>query len=325
MLEIRSLPWDQTDIRELALLTCAAFQASKDRGLARISVEGMEQWFRRLRFDVPPVVLQVHSDGKVLGGLLLFIQDETRVEINPWALNGHPFVLSEEEDERIAIMLLQEAQAYVRSQGYTRLELNFKQTAGDPIPFYERYPEWYTSLGFQVVTETAIMRRPLKTLGFEIPQLPLGFRLHPLLDFEDETIYRIYYEVYSASLNRFFLDQSDEERRAFFDEDFSRDDPVNEDTSLMLLKDDELVGFSLMRPTHGPENVHLWKFGIHKAYRRRGLGKGLLRLIMARSSEQGLKTMSLGVEPNNTPAYTLYLSHGFKEEVRQTEYVWKPG
>jgi ribosomal protein S18 acetylase RimI-like enzyme len=324
MIETRILPWDQAELRDLAQSTYDVFHASKDAGLARISVDGMEQWFKRLRFNVPPVVLQALSAGRVVGWLLLFIQDETRVEINPWALNGHPFVLSETDDATITRTLLQKSQDYVRSQGFTRLELNYKVTAGAPIPFYERYPEWYQALGFQLVTETAIMRRPLENLEFDIPDIPTEYLLRPLLDFDDEVIYTIYHEVYSASQNQFFLDQSEEERRAFFDEDFSRDDPFNEDTSLILLKEKDPIGFSLMRPTHGPDNVHLWKFGIHKHYRRRGLGKGLLRLIMGRSSNHGLKTMSLGVEPNNTPAYTLYLSHGFKEQIRQTEYVWKP-
>lgn len=325
MIEAEIIPWSQADIQELAQMTYDTFQASKDQGLARIPVDGMEQWLKRLSFDAPPVVLQAQSERKAVGWLLLFIQDETRVEINPWALNGHPFILSRKDEEKIAVKLLQDAQEYTRNQGYTRLELNFKQTAGEPIQFYEKYPEWYRALGFQQVTETAIMRRPLENLGFEDSQLLPEFRLRPLLDFDDEVIYRIYHEVYSASLNQFFLDQSDEERRAFFDEDFSREDPISEGTSLMLLKDEQPLGFSLMRPTHGPDNVHLWKFGIHQDYRRRGLGKGLLRLIMVRSSEQGVKTMSLGVEPNNTPAYKLYLGHGFKEEVRQTEYTWKPG
>jgi ribosomal protein S18 acetylase RimI-like enzyme len=325
MLKTRIVPWNQIDIQALVNLIYEVFQASGDSRLARISLEGMEQWLQRLRFDIPPVSVEVRLDDKLVGWALLFKQDLTRVELNPWALNGHPFVRPREDTQTVIATLIKEAQAYARREGFTRLELNFKQIPEESTSFYDRYPCWYETLGFQLVTETAIMRRSLENFDLGFPELQTGFMLRPLFDFDDEIIYRIYHDVYSASLNRFFLDQSEEERRAFFDDDFSREDPVNGDTSLMLLWDQEPIGFSLMRPTHGEGNLHLWKFGIHQEYRRRGLGKGLLRLIMGRSSEQGIRTMSLGVEPNNTPAYQLYLSHGFNEEFRQTEYAWKPG
>jgi GNAT superfamily N-acetyltransferase len=51
--------------------------------------------------------------------------------------------------------------------------------------------------------------------------------------------------------------------------------------------------------------------GVHPAYRGRGVGRRLLRALLAAAREQGIARISLSVERAN-PARRLYLDEGFR-------------
>ncbi len=315
--------WDEADIHELAEVAYMSLQASEASRREGFTIEMMENWLKRLEFDVPPVIIQAHSSGKLIGWLLLFLHDDKRGEINPWALNGHPLIIPGTPHRQVTDKLFEKAVAFGRQQGLTRIELAFRRPPENSVETYEKNKRLYESLGFHFATETAIMRVKLAPLDFKNNQIPLGFTISPLTETDDEKLYKCYYETFLTGQDRFFFDQTDAERRAYFASTFDKSEPLNSDTSLVLSKNKQVIGFTLVRPTHGEGNVHLWMFGIHPAHRRKGLGKVLLRHIICKSQQQEYSTMSLGCEPINQPAYMLYSKHGFKEEFRKIEFTWK--
>jgi ribosomal protein S18 acetylase RimI-like enzyme len=320
VLEISIHQWDEVDIHELAKLTHSALATTRQEGL---TIERMENWLNELEFEFAPVAIQAHSAGKLVGWLLLFIHDNKRAEINPWALNGHPLVSLRENHKQIAFKLVQQAIDYAKSQGLTRIELSFRRVAGEPAQVYDK--RWFRSLGMRLMTETAIMRCVLSEINLENVQIPSYYKVKLLMETDENELYRCYYKTFSTGKDRFFFDQTDAERRAFFTQTFDRSEPLNKETSLILTKDQQIIGFSLVRPTHGEGNCHLWMFGVHPNYRRRGLGKSLLQLIMKKSAQRGFRTMSLACELNNIPAYKLYRGQGFKKQFSKIDYSWKTG
>jgi len=322
VLETSVHTWSEVDTHELAELTCSALT---NTGQGQLTIERTEDWLNRLEFELAPVAIKAHLAGKLVGWLLLFIHDDKRAEINPWALNGHPLVAPETNHKQVACKLIQQATSFAEEQGLTRIELSFRRAIGEPTQTYEKYGVWYKSLGMRLLTETAIMRCVLSDFDFENARIPSHYRVKALIDADENELYQCYYRVFSTGQDRFFLDQTDAERRAFFDQTFNRSEPLNADTSFALMKDQQIIGFSLVRPTHGEGNCHLWMFGIHPDYRRRRLGKSLLQLIMETSAQDGFKTMSLACELSNVPAYELYRGQGFKKEFSKIEYAWKAG
>jgi ribosomal protein S18 acetylase RimI-like enzyme len=321
-MEIEIITWDQAKPRDLAQLAVPILQTSPATRDLGYSVEGLTQWLQRLQFKIPPILFQARTGRELHGWLLLFRHDTLRATINPWALNGHPFVPRGKQQKMIVTQLLEAAILFAKEEGISHLELHFKYIE-TPQKTQVKLPSIYQDLAFQPMSETALMRRSLDTFMFSTPSFPPEITLHPLLDAADDALYQTYYEIFRTGQDRFFFDQTESERRAFFDETFDRSEPLNADTSLILKKDQQLIGFSLIRPTHGPENVHLWMLGIHPQHRRQGLAKGLLRLLLLKSKEKGYQTMSLACEPQNQAAYSLYHTHGFQEEFRQIEYSWK--
>lgn len=315
--------WDEADIHELAEIAHTSLQASEASRREGFTIEMMENWLKRLEFDRPPVIIQALSSGKLIGWLLLFLHDNKRGEINPWALNGHPLIIPGTSHRQVTDKLLEKAVTFGKQKGLTRIELAFRRPPKNSVEIYEKNKRLYESLGFQFASETAIMRVILASLGFKDSRIPAEYSISPLTETDDEKLYKCYYETFRTGQDRFFFDQTDTEKRAYFESIFDKSEPLNSAASLVLTKNDRIIGFTLVRPTHGEGNVHLWMFGIHPAHRRKGLGKALLRHLIWKSQQQGFRTMSLACEPINQPAYKLYSSHGFKEEFRKIEFTWK--
>ncbi|MHA2327675.1 MAG: GNAT family N-acetyltransferase, partial [Candidatus Hodarchaeales archaeon] len=132
------------------------------------------------------------------------------------------------------------------------------------------------------------------------------------------------YEAFINGKDRTFLDQSENERQEYFKDYYDRSRQYIKDASIVL-KDREnhkIVGISMIRPRE--EDAHLALLATHPAYQRRGLGEKMLRLIVKKVEELGFKTMSLGVDQENTPALNLYQRMGFKSISHIITYCWKP-
>ena len=312
--------WNEVDIHELARIASAALATTGQVGL---TVERIENWLSRLEFEFTPVAFQAHSAGKLLGWVLLFIHDEKRAEINPWALNGHPLVSQEETRNEVTLRLVEQVITYAKRQDLTTVELSFRREKAEPSQTPRKYDELYESSGMRFVTETTVMRRALAESDFDDARFPSDYETKSLTETDEDELYGCYHGTFSTGQDRFFFNQTEPERRAFFNQIFDRYEPLNKQTSLVLLKDHHIVGFSLVRPTHGEGNCHIWMLGVDPNHRRKGLGKSLLRLIMKRSAHEGFRTMSLGCELGNQVARKLYGSHGFKEEFTKVEYSWK--
>ncbi len=169
------------------------------------------------------------------------------------------------------------------------------------------------------------MRRELTKYETARAILPKFFEKKPLSKVDMDVLYSVWTRAFQAQHVRFIVNKSEKERKELFQRLFNPEDSRIEEASCFLTnsnKDGEIVGFSLVRPTHGEDNGHLWEFGISPDYQGRGFGKKLLQLTMNSCVGLGLKSMSLGVDPENKPAYELYTKLGFETEGGFTEYAF---
>ncbi|MFW9916712.1 MAG: GNAT family N-acetyltransferase [Candidatus Thorarchaeota archaeon] len=309
--------WDEIDFQELAHFAYAIRQASKRPDIA---IDRIQAWLSRLEFDIPPVVILAHASEELVGWLLVFIQDNTTVEINPWFLGGHPFVFQEKKGKEIATKLLKKATEYARKEGFTRVGLQFYRDH----PWNNLFRALYESMGMELADETVVMRRKLSSADHLDIKFPSSFKIKPLREIDQEELYKTWYEIFKTGQIRFFTGRTKEQRREFFNECFNPTASIIEEGSLAIVRADnstEICGFSFSRPTHGEGNSHLWEFGISPQFQGKGLGKNFLRLIISQLAQLDLKTMSLGVDPENRAAYRLYQSQGFVEEFGIVEYA----
>jgi ribosomal protein S18 acetylase RimI-like enzyme len=124
----------------------------------------------------------------------------------------------------------------------------------------------------QLMTETAVMRRALTESHVDDARIPSDYETKSLTETDEDELYSCYHKTFSTGQDHFFFSQTDVERRVFFNQIFDRSEPFNKQTSLVLLKDLHIAGFSLVRSTHGEDNCHIWMFGVDPNHRRKGLG-----------------------------------------------------
>ena len=139
--------------------------------------------------------------------------------------------------------------------------------------------------------------------------VPPELTVKPLRKAHVDTLYQCYTAAFSAGDAQFFFEQSEPERRDFFDT-LGREAALNEATSLILLQDEHLIGFSYVLP-YGAGNCHISCMCITPDWQGEGLGKFLLHLIMREAIEAGYQTITLGTE-TEMRAFQLYHKHGFE-------------
>jgi ribosomal protein S18 acetylase RimI-like enzyme len=311
------LPWDQLDLDELARLTCEAREAG--RGTAETAVPRTLEWLRERFAGLSRFAVLARSGGQLLGWCMLVAQNPAKVEVNPWQLGGHPLVAPGQDRDDVGARLLQGATEWARGEGFETLELCAARDLADTTA-YEAQTSWYASLGFGVREDSVGFLWPVSSAEIARIVAPEGLDLWPVMEVDQDALYRCYYDALSAGQSRFFFAQSETERRAYFDT-FGKTYGLHEDTSMALVQAGKIVGFAYTIPFD--RHLHLDWIGIHPSVRRRGLGRFLLSLIMERAADEGFQTMGLSCDAGNSRAIALYRSLGWRLEDAETKYAVK--
>jgi ribosomal protein S18 acetylase RimI-like enzyme len=322
MLEFTVRGWRDADLDEVASLTFNSLQDSPffSPGRTLDDVEGWLNWNYE-RFP-PAAVFQAYIGEELVGWLAVTVDVKPGIsETWRWA----PYISPEagEREDGIATGLIRRCIEHVRERGQTRLEACFDRISGATMPHYERYRAWFEAEGVRRVDDSAYMRRSLDPGEFAEHDvaLPPGYRYMPLADADEEALYGCYSRAFIDSGVRMYHDMTEEERRADFEHYFggrTRD----EEASLVVVRDDEIVGFSLVHSR--PGEAHLADIGIVPAHRGKGLGRRMVRCSLMKAARDHY-TVTLAVDVDNASAYGLYCDLGFEVEYRIITHAWRQG
>ncbi|MHA1515575.1 MAG: GNAT family N-acetyltransferase [Candidatus Heimdallarchaeaceae archaeon] len=311
---------EQLDVLELATLTIELWTITRPETNA--SIEGIVNWIKNLRYDEAPILVKAYTEEKLVGWLLLFVHDSKKLEINPWALGGHPHVsLDEPNRSEITKLLLNECIDYALRNSHTRIELAYDKK--DNLKEYPVDPSIYSQVSFMEEDEIVFMSLNLSEQEISQVEFPEGIDVQLLKYVNDNDLHSCFYDSFSKSGDRNFLSQTDEERKEYFKELFDKEDEIIDEASLVLVEGAKLIGFSLVRPTHGEGNGHLWIMGVIPEYRGRQLGTRLLNHTIVTLKKKGYKTVSLVVDSANEAALKLYEKRSFVKGWKRITHAWK--
>ncbi|MHA1938640.1 MAG: GNAT family N-acetyltransferase, partial [Candidatus Thorarchaeota archaeon] len=137
-----------------------------------------------------------------------------------------------------------------------------------------------------------------------------------------KSLYDCWYASFQSGQDRSFSARTQEQNRAHFEEMFYKED-YDTRASVALKKNEHVVGFALVKKTHGENNGHIWELGVHPDFKRRGYAKLMLAVVRDRLLQEDMKTISLNYDTSNEPAMNLYRSYNFEEGWTQIGYTWK--
>jgi ribosomal protein S18 acetylase RimI-like enzyme len=321
MLEFTARGWRDADLEEVASLTFNALQDSPFFSPER-TLDDVEGWLSWNHERLPPAaVFQAHIGEELVGWLTVTVDVKPGTS-ETWRWTPYISPEARELEDGIATGLIRRSIEYVRERGQTRLEACFDRISGATMPHYERYRAWFEAEGMHMVDDSAYMRRSLDSGEFAEHDiaLPPGYRYMPLADADEESLYGCYSRAYDESGVRSFHDMTDEERRADFEHYFGGE-TRDEGASLVVVRDGEIVGFSLVHSR--PGEAHLGEVGIVPAHRGRGLGRRMVSCSLRRAARDH-DTVTLAVDVDNASAYELYRDLGFEVEYRIITLAWRP-
>ncbi|MCE7747962.1 MAG: GNAT family N-acetyltransferase [Candidatus Heimdallarchaeota archaeon] len=310
---------EQVNVQDLAILTHAIWKITRPE--INASLEGIENWIQNLDYDEVPIIVQAYREHSLVGWVLLFVHGSKKLEINPWALGGHPLIHPNDSQKiEVAQLLLTECINYAVKTKHTRIELCYEKV--DSTEKYLIDPSIYQNCNILEDDEIVFM-----TLNLEEQALSeVDFdKLETILlkDSNDNDLYSCFYDSFSESGDRNFLSHTDEEREGYFKECFDKKENMIDEASIVLVDRTKYVGFTLVRPTHGEGNGNLWVMGIIPEYRGLQLGSKLLGYTMSTLKKQGYKTMSLAVDTANEAALKLYEKYNFISGWKRITHAWK--
>jgi len=313
MVEITQCNWDDLDIITIATLTGAVY---KFEGLGDPSLEQIKRHLISLneRFPFEAVFIATH-DGTIVGWTGVERQTENIGEIGRW----HPYVVDAPDRNEIAKSLISEVIKYAKRNGMNRLEISFGDISDETIKTYNERISWLESLDWSLVEDTLFMN---KNALEKIPKadIPDGYRLQPLLENNDEALYKCHYAAFTTSMAREFNGLSEEEKKQHFNKLYDRTQPINAEASYVLKKDEEIACILLVITRENEEYISI--VAVHPSYRGYGLAKALLATGIQKVREQGATDISIGVDEVNTPAVQLYRKFGFEVRSRLAFHSW---
>ncbi|MFW9915709.1 MAG: GNAT family N-acetyltransferase [Candidatus Thorarchaeota archaeon] len=317
-MDISTAKWNEIVIDEIATLIYSVKPAEMKSREA--TIERLQNW--RQEVEDSSVMVLARTKGALIGMLFLSRMSPTTMEINPGALGGHPLVLAGHSPKEVGANLIKEAIAWSRKEGYQFLEIWLQRDREEDPQLSAEYQTWYGSLGFFLEGTSVDMVCYLSEQAVVEISMPAGFRVKPVMELSEDALYQCYYAAFNAGEAQFFFHQSEEERRAYFNTLGIRGS-LNDEASLALMKEQQIVGFTFALP-YGKGNLHLSCNCIHPEFGQQGYGKLLLRLTMKKAAQLGMRTMTLFTD-TEIRAYELYRKNGWREKKYYLKYRWSAG
>ena len=315
MVVFEILKHEDIDEQEIVQFTMKA-QQQLDEQLRCGQTEEEVRQFIRGAAEVTYCYLLARKNKKLVGWAGLYAMSESMVYLDPW----HPHVRPGDDSKEIFQILVRESIRYTKEIGRNRLEVFLMELTDDIRSTYDRYRPLYEEAGMKRGNEWTQMICDPSSSQLKEPDLPEGFSLKKVIEVDNEEIWPTYNETFLSSGDRRYLNQTEAQRRENFDNFFDRSKPIEEDASLLLYSEDQIVGFMKINIMNYGGFVN--GIGTHPDYRRRGLAKMLMAASIVRAAQNDMKNLVLEVDIENRHAIALYEKLGFKKVRGSISHVW---
>ncbi len=309
-MEVRALKKSDVDVQDIARIT---YETSKQYLLAENKNQSviLEEITEGIAKDCYDLIFIAELNGRTVGWLALY----EMMNFNTGHIwNWHPAVLPCENENICASKLIRAALSHLNESGFHKVTIDFIVTDKNE-PYLSKYLDWYSNAGITEKFEEKYYVKNLNEEPFEA-YIPDGYSIGYISKAKLDDLYNCWSEIFSFSSDQFIMSLDAEGRRSFFHESWSREKPMIDEASLTLYHKDRLIGFSRFLPIYESSDGHLAPIGILPEYRRKGLGRELLKLSMLKLKKLHYKTISFFVSSSNKDAISFYENLGFTYKSR---------
>jgi ribosomal protein S18 acetylase RimI-like enzyme len=304
MIKIFSEKFDE-DI-EIGELANFIYRVRKDNNyLGDQTIESIKEELMKTRDSYDFLLFYAFINVRLVGLLLLNINTPRFGFIWDW----YPYVIPGPKEDVVAIELLKNCIEYA-GRDIDRFEVAFIIETEQDKTRYIQYSKWFKALNFYRIAEEATMELNLENKEFEPLPFPENIDLKSIKDADLNDLVDCAYEVFNTSQDTIFLALDEVQKQVMVNKYFDTSKPIFEDASVILMKGGDVIGFVVVNPDGNEAEIR--SFGIKPKYRKKGLGKNLLKLSLSILIKNGFKVVYLDVTLENKPALGLYSKLGFK-------------
>jgi GNAT superfamily N-acetyltransferase len=303
-MDIQILPWkdvNPTELAQFSVLVRRQEGLTPESMTIETQLNAINWWMNRN--DSKPILAYI--DDRLVGWLVFFSFLPTIATIGRW----HPIVTQHSQKDEIAQQLLKTSIDLAKSRDYTRLEVEVTGITPENEYWYEQNRKWYEAQGLSLSSEESRLERDLTQSPLPKPALASEFQICPITQFTNDELQAPFFEMFDNSMDRFWLDQTPDQRKECFRFWFDRERPFVEKATGVLLKDKEIIGLTVVRLIQ--EVGMLGPVAITPHYRRQGLGRALMAFSFHGALKSGITTIQLEFDITNEPALQLYTELGF--------------
>lgn len=307
----------KTEIPRIAVLLETVWSTKENA----VSSERWINWLGNLDLDFPAFSITATINDSLVGWLLLVKHSSTEMEINPWALGGHPITIAEHDSSfELSNLLLQEAISITKKEGIRKIEIMYNENKKTSSVF----EKFYQANNFTHLDSSNHMRKNVPAVIEKSESISDNFEITQVDKTNQKELLNCFLEVFDNTNDPWMKEKTkDELQDYFYNELIGGPFETIDDASLTISKNDKIVGFSIVKKSHGDKNGHIWIIGVHPDFRRKKIGTGIFTLITKALKDLDYETISLNVSSFNQPAYQLYLKLGFEIRWTQLNYAWK--
>ena len=252
----------------------------------------------------PPEKIWIAKEGeKVTGWLSISRENEGSLELGRW----EP-VVKDISQKEVITSLLKKCIDY-SSNIKNKLYCSYSYDESSNEDFLRYYKDQFHKWGFIVKEQIVFMVLDKINSGLR-KSLPSDYQIVNIFTVKTSEISELSYDVFKEGNDRHMRLSKD---KMVLEIEKKLSENVFEDLSVAIKKNEEVVGFSVVKDREFDYHIDL--IVIKKQFQRLGLGTYLITLAIDQLSSKE-KRITLGVDKLNKEARKLYRKLGFKE--RQT-------
>jgi len=233
-----------------------------------------------------------------------------------------PVVKTHPDSDAIALSLIEEEKRVCVENNHTRLEIELVFPTDAYRDYSKRYLHWYEKSGFQFAAEEIHMKANLTEINLPSLDLPDGYELKKYSELPIEELEMAGYRTFENGNDALFVSMSREEQKVTLGHFFNPSRPYHDESSPVLMKDDEIVGFVITRVEDN--EADMGPVGLIPGFRGQGLGSYLLVHALRSLKSIEVEEVVLDMSLTNTRAHNLYTKYGFVDDYRKQFYYWSP-
>jgi ribosomal protein S18 acetylase RimI-like enzyme len=252
------------------------------------------------------VIFLIHENSKIIGWTGVSKSDKGQLEIDRW----HPITHPDVNEEKVSARLIEECLGYAEQKKVEEISVSFAINDENDQNLFDVFLTRYQSFNFKKSDEMIFMALDLTINSPFLDNKGLNVQSSPLVEVKAHEVAECLYQSFKNSQDRYFKDLSSEEVTEDYKRRIDSSTSINQ-CSIVITDGSKIIGFGLVKDRE--YDTHLDLICVHPKYQGKGYSKIILRQIITSLKNQGIKSLTVGVDTVNSVALSLYEKIGFKK------------